>query len=332
VDDRRIGAAEFRAREEAWLARVAATHAPWRLPRAKLEALVRRTTGSPILSFERIEGGLSNEVYVCRTTDAAVVVRIARVREPHFEQERWAIEQARSRGIPVPDVLLLAHEPDGDRVLSICVERFVPGTSLGSLARRRGRDDPLVAAIARQAGALLVRLHDAAVGGFGPLDGAGRGPFADWSSALALQVDAEQAKALPEIARGLEVLAARRAVFAAAPARLLHFDYEPGHILVDERTGEIVCVLDFEEVRGGDPAYDLAQWEVFHDVYAPFAPLLEGYLQSATLGPEFHERRLLGEIHYRVSELLRGHIPPPFVTAARHRLASAIDEFEARFA
>lgn len=328
ASDRRISEAEFREREEAWYARVATKHAPWRTPPATLEALVRRATGTPPTSVERIEGGLSNEVYVCRSGGTGVVVRIARVREPHFEQERWAIEMARARGIPVPDVLLIVHEPHGDGVLSVCVERFVPGVSLGALARRRGPDHPVVAAATRQAGAVLARLHDVPTRGFGSLDSAGRGPLTEWAAVLAFRADAIPADAPPEIRRALAALEAGRPLLASAPARLLHFDYEPGHILVDRASGEIACVLDFEEARGGDPAYDLTQWDVFHDVYAPVAPLLAGYLEHAAVGPHFTERRLLSEIHYRVSELLRGSIPAQFVDHAHARLARALDALD----
>jgi aminoglycoside phosphotransferase (APT) family kinase protein len=182
--------------------------------------------------------------------------------------------------------------------------------------------------VTRKAGALLARLHEVATRGFGPLDGSGEGPFTDWAAAIAVSQASVAPDAPPEVSRALAVLDARRDLLAAAPARLLHFDYEPGHILVDGSSGEIACVLDFEEARGGDPVYDLTQWEVFHDAYAPFAPLLQGYLEHADLGSNFAERRLLSEIHYRVSELLRGFIPGTFIGEARTRLASAIAEVE----
>ena len=321
-----MSAAEFRSREEAWLAKVATTQSAWTTGRAALDAIVRRAMPDPgPISCHRIHAGVSNETYVCDVTRERVVVRIARGTEPRFAQERWAIEMARSRGVPAPEILLIVHEPSDAGVMSFCVERHLPGIALGALARRRGPDDGLVTAALRSAGRLLAAIHDVPARGYGPLDATGTGALLSWTEFLDRNHGTLQAGQPPEVERALLALAAERAFLTATPSRLLHFDFEPGHILLDEGTGEITGILDLEEAHGGDPAYDFAQWDVFHDVYAPVDPLVLGYLEHGGHALEFARRRLLSEIHMRVRELVRGSVPPQFIGDARTRLARALE-------
>jgi len=132
----------------------------------------------------------------------------------------------------------------------------------------------------------------------------------------------------PEVKRALAVLEEDRAFLADTPARLLHFDFEPSHLLVDERSGEITGVIDFESAKSGDPAYDFAQWDVIHDAYAPVGALIRGYAESLALVPDFARRRLLSEIHYRARELVSGTRPSALIAAARARLDLAVNALE----
>ncbi len=323
--DRRMSDEEFRLVEDKWVADVARVQSAWQTPRGRLEAIVGRISSDPPVAWERIHGGLSGEAHVCVVGDARLVIRVARMGVPHFEQERWAIAAARGRGVPAPEVLLVAHEDIDGQIVSFCVERFIAGTPLGALARRRGRDDAFVAAAARRAGAILGTLHEVPTAGYGELRADGRGPLKTWRAFLDERLGPVAPGQPPEVDRALRMLDEHRDLLDATVSRLVHFDYEPGHILVDESIGEVTGILDFEDAKAGDIAYDFAQWDVVHSGYAPVEQLARGYFARVPPTGEFARRRLLGEIHYRARQLVRGVPPPGVVAGARRRLDLAID-------
>jgi Ser/Thr protein kinase RdoA (MazF antagonist) len=318
----------LKRRDAGWHAMVAAAQARWQSPVAVIAGAVRRATGAALLRHERILAGLTNEVYAATAADGqAVIVRISHAPGPQFEQERWAIERCREAGVPVPEILALDHDvpvPGGagaERV-SICVERTLPGEPLGRIVRARGAGDPLSTALLREAGAVLARIHRIPTQGYGPLDAAGRGAWPSWDAFLLGPLDAPATRARVERVRraspngGLvadsieaaaELLHARRGVLRAWPARLVHHDYEPWHIFADATPGvaRLTGVIDHESCRGGDPAYDLAQWHVVHDVYAPVAPLVEGYRAAGGWTDGFDARLRLSLVHYRLRGLLQ---------------------------
>jgi aminoglycoside phosphotransferase (APT) family kinase protein len=177
----------------------------------------------------------------------------------------------------------------------------------------------------RHAGALLAAIHEVRTRGFGALEAGGSAPLPDWAAFLAERFGPVPVEALPEVTRALAALATHDPLLRATDPRLLHFDFEPSHLLVDERTGEITGVIDLEEAKSGDPAYEFAQWDVIHDAYAPVAQLALGYAERSMLTPEFELRRLLSEIHFRAGELAHASVPSALIPAARHRLTLALD-------
>lgn len=319
----------LKRRDEGWNAMVAAAQAAWQSPPAVIAGAVRRATGANLARHERIMAGLSNEVYAVTTADGqAVIVRIAHAPGPQFAQERWAIERCRAAGVPVPEILSLEHDvavPGGasEERVSICVERTLAGEPLGRVVMRRGADDACSIALLREAGAVLARTHTIPTAGYGHLDGAGRGRWRTWDVfLLAFLDDPARRERLERLRRtgpsggavvaaieaAIEVLLARRDVLRAQPARLVHHDYEPWHIFADATPGRerITGVIDHESCRGGDPAYDLAQWHVIHDAYAPVAPVVEGYRAAGGWTDGFETRLRLSLVHYRLKELVHG--------------------------
>lgn len=315
---------ELLAREEMWEGRVVAAQSAWQTPQSVLHLVVTRALGTPPTSTARVHSGTSNETYFCDTATTRVVVRVARVGRPYFEQERWAINAARAVGVSAPDVLFVAHEEiDGD-VVSFCIEEFVSGLPLGKLARRRGREEGLVGAALRGAGEVLGAIHSVSTNGFGAPDGRGIAVLPDRPSYLDERMGPVPSGQPQEVIRALAVLGEHRGFLADVEPRLLHFDFEPAHLLVDETSGRISGLVDWESVKFGDPAYDLAQWDVIHDVYAPVGPLFEIYATSTDLPGDFDKRRMLSEIHYRAREIVHGLVPAGFIDDARSRLAAAV--------
>lgn len=61
-------------------------------------------------------------------------------------------------------------------------------------------------------------------------------------------------------------------------SRLLHGDPQPDHIFVDDSL-RITGIIDFGDVRAGDPVFDIAWWSVLHEPTWPSAWLTDGYPQ-----------------------------------------------------
>ena len=320
----------LKRRDEGWNAMVAAAQAAWHSPVEVIAGAVRRATDSDMAGHERIMAGLTNEVYAATTADGqAVIVRISHSPGPQFEQERWAIERCRAAGVPVPEILSLEHDvpalgPVAEERVSICVERTLAGETLGRIVTARGAGDPISIALLEKAGAALGRMHTIPTDGYGHLDGSGRGRWPSWDAFLLASLDdpamskrlarlrggsrggGDAAEVAATVEAAIRVLRDRRDVLHAQPARLVHHDYEPWHIFADATPGaaRITGVIDHEGCRGGDPAYDLAQWHVIHDVYAPVAPVLSGYRAAGGWTDRFETRLHLSLVHYRLTDLL----------------------------
>jgi aminoglycoside phosphotransferase (APT) family kinase protein len=322
--ERRLSADELRQAEAAWEERVRAAQSAWRTPRAALDATVRRAVGLAPTRLERLHSGQSNETYACTAGAESLIVRAGREGTARFERERWAIEAARGRGVPTPEVLLVTEREIDGELVSFCVERFLPGLPLGRLARRRGRDDPLVARALRHAGEQLAAIHEVTTRGFGSLRADGTAPLSDWPAFLNERMGPIPESAPEEVIRALHVLDDYAGQLEVMP-RLLHFDFEPSHLLVNEATGAITGVIDLEDAKSGDPAYEFAQWDAIHDAYAPVAMLALGYADRAGASAAFELRRLLSEVHFRARQIVQRSVPAPMIPAALRRLALALD-------
>ena len=194
-----------------------------------------------------------------------------------FSLEAWAYRCCREVGVLVPDVLG-ASEPGAD------VDFIVTAALDGGNQWERTLD--VRAGVLRTAGEQLRRIHEIAMDGAGPVVGdPPRGIFDDWcpfvrgacDDAIPLLVDVgvlEQREAdamLGSFQGGAEIL------HRPGPAKLLHGDFECGHIYSDgERyTG----IIDFGQMQAGDPVFDLGRftwWDSDH-----LDDLLDGYGRDA---------------------------------------------------
>ncbi len=169
---------------------------------------------------------------------------------------------------------------------------------------------------------MLARVHTIPTKGHG--HGDGRGRWLSWDTFLLDFLDnpamaqclerlrcssgggGEAAEVADVVEAAAAALRAGRDVLRELPARLVHHDYEPWHVFADATPGaeRITGVIDHESCRGGDPAYDLAQWHVVHDVYAPVAPVVAGYRAAGGWIDSFETRLRLSLVHYRLNDLL----------------------------
>lgn len=57
--------------------------------------------------------------------------------------------------------------------------------------------------------------------------------------------------------------------------RLVHGDFQKGHVIVDPERTEVAGFIDYEDVSSGDPVWDFATFSKWEEDSLPF--LLEGY-------------------------------------------------------
>ena len=94
----------------------------------------------------------------------------------HFENEKWALQQCETRGIPAARFLHVEHGLPGYPDRSVIVNSYVEGEPLKQLMAAGSFEDSLES-ILPEVGRLLGYLHQVEVSGFGRLDGNGNGPF-----------------------------------------------------------------------------------------------------------------------------------------------------------
>jgi len=289
---------------------------------SNIDELVQRAiitaTGSPPASSSRIPIGESNQVYDVATEDGQhVIVRMSYESDPVFEHERWAIERCAEHGISVPRVLLV-ERVSLDPPISICIETKLDGVSLDTLLREHAGSPDKIAALVRQAGAMLARIHAVPTSRFGWIrpDGVGNRP--SWASFMRkwgekrdelVASGARIGVGARDIDGAIEILLQPHAEYQDVEPRLVHGDYTPEHILLV--AGRISGVIDFGNCLSGDPAYDFAWWDYFRGEALPVAWLIEGYRGDAA---SLESRMRLAKLHlafgfveyYAITGNLRG--------------------------
>ncbi|MBI2442767.1 MAG: aminoglycoside phosphotransferase family protein [Candidatus Levybacteria bacterium] len=279
-------------------------HAKWNTPPEAIANVVKMATKVEPVGFERIIAGEANEVYDVTTINGNVIVRISRSDDIPFERERWAITKSKAQGVPVPEILLVHREQINNENLAFCVDQKIAGTPLSSLLGTI--DQAILEPISREAGKILSKIHRVQTNGFGDLDAEGKGEFTSLDEYI-MQPTREQDQLLriakkhqkPEslITRPVQILLGNRMLFDG-PGLLLHNDYSPKHILVEN--GRINGIIDFETCRGGDPVLDLARWTYYYGDNEMFSWLKSGYENKEIFDDNFAKKM----IAYRIFKAL----------------------------
>lgn len=220
--------------------------------------MVRSVCGREVERVVGLTGGGLNETYrVDLAAAGPVVVRIARQPVPWFADEEHVIAQARSVGVPTPEVLGVEHVEHDGELLSFSIQRLLPGRSLDELAGELPASD--VERLVMDAGELLARVH-------GVLPGRGirhelQPPDQGFVARVARAVDREFGPAAAAaVERGADLLREQVMTRPAPRLSLAHGDWMPKHLLIDD--GAIVGVIDWELAGPAAPAFDLGRWEV----------------------------------------------------------------------
>lgn len=247
-----------------------------------VDEAIREATGSPPRRVKRLLVSYSNDVYEAIAEDGReLIVRVHAHGEPgYFGRERWALERCREAGIPVPIILsLIDDERDGTR-RSIAVQTKLPGAPMDRANAGNDLAPGVRGRLVEQAGALLRVVHSVGAVGFGVIDDAGTASCSSWSSLTdrfdtRRLVDLADSVALdPDLVRAaLERLRSGVSTHDAGPTCLLHGDFAPKHILVEDE--RVTGIIDFEFARSGYPAADLAFWH--YGGPETFEHLIAGY-------------------------------------------------------
>lgn len=240
-------------------------HAAVQTPLATIATFARRATGLDAAHIERVVRGYESEVYMATTAvGERFVVRIRRYGSVSYASEAWAIAACRAAGAPVPDLVLVGTYPLDGAEREVMVQRAVEGRPLSDIQRTLTRDE--LAHVWAQAGEALARIHSVRAGGFYKMREPGVWDFPDDAGVAQSGQDGRR-RDLDELRRrgaardDLEALAelldASAGAFPCPEPSLLHGDFLPGHLFVDDAL-RLRGVIDFGDFQGGPRIVDLA--------------------------------------------------------------------------
>jgi aminoglycoside phosphotransferase (APT) family kinase protein len=271
-------------------------------------------SGWPIV--ECTADGVSTPVFRIYRGGVTRYLRLAESPEANLAPEVLVHGLLRDRGVRVPEVVYF-ESFNSALGRSVMVTTEIAGDPIGSKYR-----DVDVGGVLREAGRDLALMHTIPVEGFGWIrrnqpDGArlwGRLPtlrsFAleDLTAHLADLHNVLAASEIRTIDRaitdGASLLTTRNAV-------LVHGDLDASHVF--HHQGKYSGIIDFGEIRGADPFYDLGHFALHDGEQIPYQvlpSLLTGYGEVTPLPPDAEQRIRLWSLLIGVRALARSVTRP----------------------
>lgn len=275
-------------------------HAKFVTPDEVIHQVIKEATGLGVKNKRRIIAGEASEVYDIELDNGLyVILRISRGQFDQYEQERWVFQQCqRIGGIPVPEILLIKHIPLQEDILSLCVQKKLPGETLergnidfGKFTTERKRK------IINRVGEILSRIHTIVPDGFGYLQGNGKGTFPTFSKLMSEHVRDEdkylkiaQAVEIPnkDMEKIFRVLREKAEGAPDLEPVVCHNDYNPKHIMIDD-SDNITGIIDWGEMEGNSPLDDFANWDYWFNDSLPIEWLQEGYSNKSIFHDAYEE-------------------------------------------
>nr|WP_202893619.1 phosphotransferase [Kribbella italica] len=226
--------------------------------RPVVDSVVRSVCGRGVERLVPLTGGGMNETYRADLGDGvAVVVRIARQRQPWFVDEAQIMMATRAAGVPTAEVIGLEHLEYGGELLSFSIQEFLPGRSLDALAGELSAAD--LERVVVESGEILARVHSV------DIDRGVRHELRmpedrDVARVAGIVREALGPLQAAVVERGADFLRQQLSTRAAPLISLVHGDFCPKNLLVHD--GTVVGFIDWEFAGRASPAYDFAQWEV----------------------------------------------------------------------
>ncbi|MGI8968198.1 MAG: phosphotransferase family protein [Chloroflexota bacterium] len=265
------------------------------------------------VTIERMEDGRSTIVYRLRRGTETFYLRVLPEVGDSFAPEAYVHTLLRQRGVHVPEVLYVEHCNEALH-RSIMVTGEIPGKPISHLGYGEEAKDILI-----EAGRELAMINCVQVEGFGWIQ-------RDQShvTRLEAQQSSNRAFLLEDLDRYLsllggtvltahdvrtirDIVSEHSAWLSVDQAHLAHGDFDVTHIY--QAHGRYTGIIDFGEIRGTGPYYDLGHFRL-HDgetaSYRALSFLLAGYQQMAPLPPGYAQQIAFVSLLIGIRFLARG--------------------------
>jgi aminoglycoside phosphotransferase (APT) family kinase protein len=263
-----------------------------------LAVVVRRAFGTSLpVHCERAPDGVSSQVYRLVRGSETFYLRVAEEADENLETDAELHRRLLALGVRVPRMVFV--EPfDAAIGRSIAITSEVPGVPLAAA----GCPPEVALAVAAEAGEDLAVINHVTVDGFGWVRRSGpgwplRAEHASYLSFLASYLPADWPGPLGSLFPGdvlteVEAMLDSERARPPAEARLAHGDFDTTAIFCAE--ARYTGVIDFGEIRGTEPAFDLGHFRLHDREQVPdrlLPALLHGYGRVAEPPDERSIRR-----------------------------------------
>ena len=275
---------------------LASMHAKLITPDEIIKSVVKEGTGKEYTTKEKVIAGEANEVYDITLSDTShVILRISRSGHPNFLQEKWALEQVKKVGVPIPEILLIKYITVDEENLSFCLMKKVDGEPLerGAIDFNALSENERKAYIVK-AGEILSKIHSIKTQGYGWIIGEGKAEY-DTSDKIIDEILGRKERLYEitnsenitrqQIDEALSKVDQFRKTYSETIPHLNHGDYGHKHLMVKDK--KIVAILDWGGVRSDSPIYEFACWDYWFGEYIPTEWLKEGYQNKSLFDKDF---------------------------------------------
>ena len=270
-------------------------------------AVARMLPRSASFTVERAETGVSTPVYRVRSGEEVFYLRLAETPEASLAPEARVHALLRGRGVRAPEVVYFEElEPALGRSAMLTAE--IRGEPIGRVSARDGprrvsHGERDLRPVLREAGRDLALINTAPVRGFGwvardrgkgeELE-AGFPTHREWVAEHIEQLHALRREGVLTEREGhaLDLILCRFDAYLDVDyAFLAHGDLDATHIY--HEGGRYTGIIDFGEIRGASPLYDLGHFRAHDGETLPWRVLpylLDGYGEVAPLPPDYERR------------------------------------------
>jgi fructosamine-3-kinase len=247
-------------------------------------------------SVTRVEDGVSTHVYRVAGGNDVLYLRILPEENASFAPEVRVHEVLRERGVKVPEVSYFEHLNE-DLQRSVMVTTEIAGEYVGRCSTAQGIRQILI-----DAGRDLAIINSIHVSGFGwitrgQVEGTDLEAEHPSFRAFALEDLDSRLTTIEHFLRGREIATICGTIECCDSwinvdrAWLAHGDFDVTHIF--QQDGRYTGIIDFGEIRGGDPFYDPGHFRLHDGETLPdrmLSSLLEGYRQVTPLPSDYEQR------------------------------------------
>lgn len=279
-------------------------------PQTVIDNLIQEQLGWKEFDTTRLIEGVGNEVYkVHSSQDESAILRVHHGEHLGFIHEKWAMEQAREKNVPVPDILSTGEVELESKVLSYSFLSLLKGTPMSELLDKGSSQDE-IKKFAHLAGEILARTHQVQTSGFGHFgDEPGMGEHTYLAGSMEQHTDKDtlleaisdtdltesELESIIEIIDNIET---------SEKPHLIHVDYAPKHIFIQD--GKVTGVIDWEICMSGIAATDFNRWRT-QDNRIPMKDIVTGYESVQPLPSDFWKNLRTVQLHSALRTILYHH-------------------------